>query len=1113
MSSPINTVNKRPLEPSSLADAGDTLKKKQNTDFTRQINLILRRLICKMLNIIIDIFINNKSITNKDDSTIKNKFKDQSYLIMYSILDKFNKWFPVLLKTMWVPNLSYKVIIENLLVFGNNEVLKQPDKNVEKFIGWKKLCHSNDSNDSAININTQVNDPAPSQNEKDVNSKLLELCGVFKTILDKFQTDKSVVSVVGKLTSELSSIDAVKSYIKTANYTTYVSTYYGTEGFGTVLYFLFDDSGINGIKKINGVKDIDINIFIVSLIYIFSNDILKFCYPDNLSDMNKHINDEYIGIIHRLYYDVFCNNKFTIENNNLRKNFISNGLSTYTIFLYPLNKSNVKTLQLVPHFIGVLVMLMTEIKHDFNASRGSGGLTTAELDVIKEMVRFLLQTYISDILKNSATTVGYNILNKFTTFFDKKTKAFDYLSEEDCQKFILEIYNLNKIICVQEKPKGDYFISSTPDKISSTFPKVFSENKTVILSADAKNTLSISINPVNSLYRLTKKDFPFLYFDAGNASNISEQTQQGERDITLLNTNETLKTVNTKYEIEVFNLWNEKVFTIKMNYSIPSKKWFFTLSFSHVVSQTPPQSIPQSILIINSALTLKPITFENVSITNVKKIYDDVYSIIDKTMDSNRKIYNSKTINNTKDNTLQKYIYSILVSTISLKSMGDLLTYYITLIESVDNLKLSNLNSEENNIKKKFIGVVSSADFSLMQLPLVNIRVPSSEKNNQNFVLYEPPCSLFASVHIKNSEYVVPLNSQERKKIFFWEYISNRVTNIPVNLQTITGINPSLNPEFNCCFNYLRYFIDYFYDLYWDKLISKKLSDHISIVINSMLHYFISINNVNSYNNWKQTKSINSDLCTDLKSVLTIIEKNSTLNYDYSCKTQLIEMVSNAICECNGFYNFKKNYNDCLSNFCKNIYNKFITDSNDYNCFRPCFDYDYSNSNSEFCRQYFGNYKFNIKYGKKGNLEYDYFSGIVTTYNNTFNNCNVLYDDDDTEQSVPLNRIKCIFDFSENIRSQDEKMYSLAEYAVYNCTVSMPSKVNSSSSSSSSISRKKRGGINLRSNENKNTKTYKKKYIKNKVTKTVNKKIKNNMNKTRGNKKLIKKIHNTLKKK
>ena len=102
--------------------------------------------------------------------------------------------------------------------------------------------------------------------------------------------------------------------------------------------------------------------------------------------------------------------------------------------------------------------------------------------------------------------------------------------------------------------------------------------------------------------------------------------------------------------------------------------------------------------------------------------------------------------------------------------MGDLLTYYITLIEGVDNLN-TNINAFKQsgrgeylntNVEKEFIGVVSSADFSLMQLPLVKIMKKNASDNL--FSDYNPPCSLFAAVHIKNSEYVVPLNDKEKKK-------------------------------------------------------------------------------------------------------------------------------------------------------------------------------------------------------------------------------------------------------------------------------------------------------------------------------------------------------------
>ena len=135
------------------------------------------------------------------------------------------------------------------------------------------------------------------------------------------------------------------------------------------------------------------------------------------------------------------------------------------------------------------------------------------------------------------------------------------------------------------------------------------------------------------------------------------------------------------------------------------------------------------------------------------------------------------------------------------------------------------------NIKKDYIGVVSSADFSLMQLPLVNVMI----QNGVATTKYVPPCSLFASVHIKGSEYVVPLNDEERKKIIFWEYLSNRLTNKPTNdgkvqlIKPTPGVGqivqelPSSNTNFDCNFNNLRYFIDCFYDKYWGKLFSKNI--------------------------------------------------------------------------------------------------------------------------------------------------------------------------------------------------------------------------------------------------------------------------------------------------
>ena len=147
---------------------------------------------------------------------------------------------------------------------------------------------------------------------------------------------------------------------------------------------------------------------------------------------------------------------------------------------------------------------------------------------------------------------------------------------------------------------------------------------------------------------------------------------------------------------------------------------------------------------------------------------------------------------------------------------------------------------------------------------------------------------------------------------------------------------------------------------------------------------------------------------------------------------------------------------------------------------------------------YFKKDEFNVRYGNKKFIKLlnGYLRATEIKYDNTLNTYNVKYYDTEVESNVGLERIKRIFDFKENIRSQDEKMYSVAEFAVYNCAITV---------------------TNVGGNF-KNTKTYKKKYMKYRIKKTRNQKMIKNKNKNKNkhisnNKKLIKKNTNTLRKK
>jgi hypothetical protein len=886
-------------------------------------------------------------------------------------------------------------------------------------------------------------------------------------------------------------------------------------------------------------------LYVVELFYVFSDSINEFCTSEKV---DKIKDDNYITLIHTLYYDVFCNTDLQRQQQLLQQQqqlsptdqffvkFMNDNLNTFTIELTA--EGNPRDIVLIPHFIGVLVMLMTEIKHDFESvtiKEKKENKKAVDLKFIKEMVRFLLKEYATEALSPNpfASTLisDVDIIGKINYFFSTEGESknvFDYLNEEGCQKIMLEIYNLKKIICVQEKPGGNYYVSSKPEKIISQFPTILAKNKKVILSADAKNTLGISINSITNLYKLKTEQHPFLNFDAGNASNIEEQEEAGEEGA--IPNNEKLTTLKNltsgsqiRYNIYVRDLWGEHVFGIEMYLDTVTNKWMFRLGFLTNRGRLLDN-------ICNELNSLGP--FADVSITKVASLYNSAYGIITKKVPK---------LHNLRDLDLKKALYNILVSIISLKSMGDLLTYYVTLIEGVDNADnyVKTQTTTMFDFKKEIIGVVSSADFSLMQLPLVKIMIPNTTPNTtqieQQFIPYVPPCSLFASVHIKGSEYVVPLNDEERFKIVLWEYISNRysisptIQNPSINVFT-TSSSTLANDKFNPGFNYLCYFIDYFYDIYWNKLNPENWANTNSNLLASLTYYF-TINNTKIFfpqaKNGDEQKNDeeyspseliqnidNLNFCLVMRVCLNNLQEKQKVQQEQGEQTDyklllLIDMVKNAVCECESYTNFKSYWDRELNNDICSLLKSF------YPVITTCFvDCNEAFQLSNLCADYFSNEKFNIKYddGEENiNTDKNYFVGKINGENSTItDHINITYDIDNTSVEVPIGYLKHIFYLSANIESKNAKMYSLAEYGVY-C---VPNSTSTMAPADHNDFDDLGGGNGKKFIGNKNTKTYKKKYIKNKINKTRgNKNINNKMNNTRSNKKLNKKHTNTLRKK
>ena len=466
-------------------------------------------------------------------------------------------------------------------------------------------------------------------------------------------------------------------------------------------------------------------------------------------------------------------------------------------FTYNINLSdNFSNITVRPHFHGYFVMLMIELKHDFFTSKDNlQPLGGTSLDLIKTMIKALLINSLSTDYGNMQSVNS----SKFILSND-----FDYLIELTGQKVLLELYKRAHIECVQEVSDGSIKVTyGEPDRVVTVFPKVFSHEKLVIASLDANNRANAELVGVENIIKLNKDQFPLLNLDAGNSPALEEETEKGTRSVELMSTSgHTFDTpsgffthqakepgdyftenTSKQKNILVQNLSGFTMFTITMAPGTPVTPRF-RLMFNGDIQRT---ELIENFL----AKFSQGIPFESVSIPEVIRLYNLVYSAIEVIINGDMKAYLSSNLpslnaasqqtpsrysqrvkqvkSSTNNNNAEVlYFQDILVGIISLKSMGDLIPYYITLIEA-----LSNYTSLTIRYRQECIGYVSSADFSMSQTPLIYLTINGKQ--------YEFPCSVFAGIHIYNSGYIVPLNPKEKNKLKLW----NQISNYPVSQSSV----------------------------------------------------------------------------------------------------------------------------------------------------------------------------------------------------------------------------------------------------------------------------------------------------------------------------------------
>ena len=830
-------------------------------------------------------------------------------------------------------------------------------------------------------------------------------------------------------------------------------------------------------------------------------------------------------------------------------------------FTYNINLSdNFSNITVRPHFHGYFVMLMIELKHDFFTSKDNlQPLGGTSLDLIKTMIKALLINYADKQQQRPENTLKFILSNDF-----------DYLIELTGQKVLLELYKRAHIECVQEVSDGSIKVTyGEPDRVVTVFPKVFSHEKLVIASLDANNRANAELVGVENIIKLNKDQFPLLNLDAGNSPALEEETEKGIRSVELMSTSGhtfdtssdfftyqakehgdyfTENTSNQK-NILVQNLSDFTMFTITMVPGTPVTPRF-RLMFNGDIQRT---KLIEKFL----AKFSQGIPFESVSIPEVIRLYNLVYSAIEVIISGDMKAYLSSNLpslnaasqqtpsrssqrvkqakSSTNNNNAEVlYFQDILVGIISLKSMGDLIPYYITLIEA-----LSNYNSLTIHNRQECIGYVSSADFSMSQTPLIYLTINGSQ--------YKFPCSVFAGIHIYNSGYIVPLNPKEKNKLKLW----NQISNYPVSRSNrIFGIISKFKND-----------KDIIYSLYYGD--TNQLNDQLTNIRILLKSYLAEPKNNELLVRYADTSSSIDELVGFYLEMAENIKNFPMPNSSTFASFDTMDLCGDLIQLCNRYKFFTRINRDELNYYqillhevCTNLTHS--QDDSNLDNFEIKKDDVKLYVVADGCSQK----QTVVEEEKQPQLS----QSSPLQYLNTQQRRNTSSSSSSSAptQSTSLNREEHVPTLDPytppdiTFRDQPPSSLALSSSQLEETTTNgqqdeqpssprvekrpldklegppneseaseSPQNESENESENESPQKKQRPGSLLsrfsswvsngnyfKNGGNKNTKTYKKKYIKNKINKTYgNKKIKNNMNKTCGNKKLIKKTHNTFRKK
>lgn len=524
--------------------------------------------------------------------------------------------------------------------------------------------------------------------------------------------------------------------------------------------------------------------------------------------------------------------------------------STYTFSIRP------NEIDIEHHLFGDLFMIKSEIPHDFEE--------ILNLDLYRTIIELSICDYMY-------TTYDDDNLLKILENILKIP-----LTETLAGYAVLELLIKSNVPLLQQS-ENKLKIVLDDDPSPGIFPTVFSSLPTMVVSdADHAGHNLFSQFKNTSVELITPKTCPYLSFDAGSPGVGRQFFEYNDRTKHLKKTSGSTRdeVVPPPQKTNVKDLDGEQYLSINNNqrndgsyeYSL---EFYGYQEFNNIVNLLNSDSIKligtkspisnASIKIVTSVvnevlkrlylspkgsqipnqqfneLNLRNFLIEQVVLYEnyVNGISNGRYSANFKSVKSSdssskSKSKSSKPISNEPtsseptdyDKRRARFICKILLNTISVKSLGDLVPYYLSLIQIMEkeDKPTNTLNFDENQLKNyyttrastndHFIGVVNSGDYSLIQIPLVNLEFLDNDGGTDftrqqivdNLELYacvhvymndvNPPCSLKAK-YITRLIACVTNSNRNVLKYFDYDTIQNVVKDLidissNVNFMNIT---------------------------------------------------------------------------------------------------------------------------------------------------------------------------------------------------------------------------------------------------------------------------------------------------------------------------------------